>query len=254
MPVRREPLEWYVEAIERGDAFSSLLFGDGEFRVILGDYQGQPYTTYREVVTPLLREELTAALFCEDPIVLKGTDPFLIDYETYGGNDKATITDIGSRIRSYIEGVNRPGPEWVDGTVWDVASREGNFSPLFRALWDRDVILVGNVRLTKSLQFLRPQVNIVTPEQNAYGHVDTMEAASVFHGKPRDVFLVCAGLAGIPLIRRLQNRMPHATFLDLGSSLDVFAGLGAERGWRAELYSRPKEWERIKSKHLGGLG
>jgi hypothetical protein len=58
------------------------------------------------------------------------------------------------------------------------------------------------------------------------------------------------GLGAIPLALRIRKRCPNATVLDLGSTFDVFVGLGAERGWRRELYEDRAKWDDCIRKNL----
>ena len=65
--------------------------------------------------------------------------------------------------------------------------------------------------------------------------------------------VVCMGIGAIPLIMRLRKHYRDGTYLDLGSTFDVFARLGAERGWRKELYADEAKWKAVVDKNLEGV-
>ena len=106
--VARTPLSWYVSKIERGEPFTSLLYGDGELNVAAGLMTGAHYTEYAELVTPRLAEELRAALALNAPDVVYGTDPHLIHYETYQGGDAIDSLARCDEVRRPIQGSRHP--------------------------------------------------------------------------------------------------------------------------------------------------
>lgn len=247
---RRLPLSWYVDKLERRESFTSLLYGDGEFVAMSGAVTGQRYTNYRELVTPQLVQELRDSLLDPDPSIVRGTDLFLAYPETYGGRDVEAVTAVNRRMRQVMtdEQIGR----MVDGTVWDVAVREGQLGPLIKVLRDRCITLVGNYKLFVEFKALKPWMTVAAEERNAAGHLDWLEQ-TLAATEGCDCFVVCMGLGAIPLIMRLRRRFPQATFLDLGSTFDVFVGLGAERGWRRELYSDKAAWQACVNKNLEGV-
>ena len=251
IPVRNEPLSFYVDKINRREPFTSLLYGDGEFWVMSGEKDGVEYTHYRELVTPTLRRELLASLDEDSPDILRGTDPHLINPHTYQGNDKSVILDVGGTIRGVL---GERTYAWTDGVVWENAVRAGEIGSLLKALHGRSVILVGNHRLS-GVPCLHPSSHIHIPAQNCYRSVDYIEGSilAVLKDVTDPIVILCVGLSAIPLAMRTRQHRLDATILDLGSTFDMFVGLGAERGWRNDLYRNRKNWNDLIRRNTEGV-
>ena len=250
MTIQYLPLEWYADKVERGEPFTSLLYGDGEFQIIAGLRTGQTMA-YGEVVTERMAEEMTASLEPNDQSLIRGTDPHLIEPETYKGQDADQFQTSCAEYHRLLSGLRER--DWTDGVVWDRASRDGELGPFLRALRTRRVVFVGNAVLAASLQpVLRQQASVLVPESNAWAAADSAEDLCRI-SREESAYVVCAGLTTIPVIMRLWRVNPLCTYLDLGSALDVFAGIGAERGWRAELYADPSRHQEVVARHLRGL-
>lgn len=247
MQTRSEPLSWYIDKLRRGEPFSALSFGDGELLVASRKKTGQ-LMQHEERITPRMEEEILAALDVLDEDVLHGTDLHLILPETYQGRDVDLLMGMA---RMYEHVIKSKPVVWYDATIWDTACRLGELAPLLRVLRQLDVVIIGHP-LVCELKFLRPVHTVLIPPSNAYSQIDEIEKRAREWGKPA-VFLVCAGLSAIPVIMRLRQFSPGATFLDLGSTLDVFVGLGGNRGWRRGLYENPDQLEEVVKKNLEGV-
>ena len=253
VPIVCHPLSWYVGKLERGKPFTSLLYGDGEFMVADGQHIGQTLA-FGEVVTEQLSREMRASLTVVGDDIIRGTDPNLINYMDYGGRDIDSFRPVGKRVNALLAKV-APNLDWVDGVMWDVASREGKLGPLLRVLRKRLTVFVGNVKL---LPFTEEYLGWGTavPDENAAKWLDGFESMLVqWSGENvhHPVFVLCMGLGAIPLAMRLRKSVPGCTVLDLGSIFDVFAGIGEQRGWRAEMYADPVAWQECIRKNLEGL-
>ena len=251
--IARHPLSWYVDKLERGEPFTSLLYGDGEFMVADGQHIGQTLA-FGEVVTEHLHREMVDSLLEPGTDIIRGTDPNLINYMDYGGRDIDTFRPVGMRVNNLLAKV-APNLEWVDGVMWDVASREGGLGPLLRALRGCYVVFLGNSRLGSfALDTLLARYVFYLPDSNAVGSFLVLESNLLRvprHVSPI-VFVLCMGLGAIPLAMRLRKALPGCTVLDLGSIFDVFAGIGEQRGWRAEMYADPVAWRECIRKNLEG--
>ncbi len=237
-------VSWYTERIARGEPFSSLLFGDGEFNVILGRQLGQKYTQYNELVTAKMQKELRLALGNSSQDVLRCSDVHLLNWRVYRGQDIDAIKPISEAIQKLLEAY--PNIPWYDGVVWDTAAKTGQLAPFLREVHKHRFCLIGNDRLSN----LFPKGAFVpVPCVDAYGHIDGIEKQVHTLGN-FDVYMVCMGLGAIPLIMRLRQQCPKAIFLDLGSTFDVLVRLGEQRGWRNELYANPAEHKRIVDLNL----
>lgn len=247
------PLEWYVNKLLRREPFSLLTYGDGEWLVMLGEQTGQHFTQYQELVTPSLRNELLASLDDSDPSVIRGTDLNIINWRDYKGNDASSFCPIGQKVEWLLKGRSM---EFADGVVWDTAAKTGNLAPFLRALRGKEVVLVGNPMLKgfEGCQFADLYGFVPIPKFNTASMLNVLEAECVAVRQGRTpIYLVCVGLGAIPLVMRLRRQMPEATFLDLGSTFDMFVGLGSERGWRQELYQNQEAWDALIKKNLGGV-
>lgn len=247
------PLEWYIDKLQRGEPFTSLLYGDGEFTAMSGEVTGRAYTNYREVVTQQLVEELRASLTEPGDDIIRGTDLFLAYPETYHGNDQESVKAVNRRMRALM--TDEQIAKLVDGTVWDVAVREGKLGPLLKVIreqFKRTVLAANANLLRKTHHWFRVVMDV--PERNACSELDDLEYAFAnrLAWEPQ-VIVLCMGLGAIPLAMRLRKRFPEAAILDLGSTFDVFARIGAERGWRRELYEDEAKWRACVEANLEGL-
>lgn len=244
----REPMSFYVGKIERGEPFTSLLYGDGEMLVALDRRTGRTMA-YGEVVTEQMVREMGDSLHDTSPDVIHGTDLWLINWREYPGGDVANIQEVGLAWERYTSPFSI---EWYDGVVWEDAVRAGQFGPFLKALQQREVVLVGNHHLSK-LAFLQPKARIGIPPQDAYSSIERIEMETARLLRPGDVCIVCTGLGAIPLIMRLRKQVSGVTYLDLGSTFDVFVRMGGDRGWRNELYYDYGRWQALIAKNLEGV-
>lgn len=251
--VHLHPIEWYVDRLKSGRAMASMLYGDGEFFVAMRERTSQALQC-GEVVTRHMEVSMLASFDNNDERIIRGTDPNLINYDDYQGQDKASLVAIGRRIESFL--ADRP-LEWVDGVVWENSVRAGTFGPFLRALQDRSVVMVGNRALLDATRFLRPRYYVEIPRTNAYAMTNGIEKnLRLEHDRSRcknTVYLLCMGLGAIPLIHRLLPVFPGASFFDLGSVLDIFARIGEQRGWRADLYEDEAAYQDLVKRNLEGV-
>lgn len=248
MPVRRLPLSYYVDLLERRVPFTYLSYGDGEFHAMDVRSGTRTMTNYEEVVTPEIAAEMRASLDAPGDDVIRGTDEFIVEPETYRGNDKSVIFEANRVAMKSIEGRKI---SWVDGTVWDEAVKNGLLGPLLKAINGRATLVGCSALGIKMKNLLELNDIVVLPSRNALSTLDTAERLSRVWES--NVYLLCIGLSAIPLALRIRGKIPGATVIDLGSALDVFAGLGAERGWRKEFYSDPKRLKALIAKNLQGV-
>lgn len=246
------PLSWYVDRLQRKENFTALTYGDGEFLVATGmrtNWEG--WTGNKENITIGMEEEIRDSIFVDGEDIVRGTDLNFIHYEKYQGGDYDSVAGLGIKIEYLLMGED---VEWSDGVVWENASQSGQLGPLIKALREREVVLVSNQKLRDSLSFLNLKAAVRIPEENAYANIKKMEKLCNKSNKDSVVFVVCAGLSAIPLIMRLRKHNPKGTFLDLGSSLDVFARMG-QRHWMTELQKEKntKIWKDLVNKHLEGI-
>lgn len=247
---KSEPLDWYTDKVVRGEHFTSLLYGDGEF--IVADREAtMRHMAYKEVVLPKMEDEILASLDDQSPDIIRGTDLHLVHWQAYRGQDWQSIKQCSERLH---RAVGNRDLTFYDGTVWEFATRDGVFAPFLRAIKKRPekLVFVGNPKL-QQMKFLESRIGLFVPipHANAYASIKAIEEHTLSYDKPA-IYIICAGLTTIPLIMRLRKKLPQSTFLDLGSTFDLFVKLPS-RGWRVDLYSKDKEYQRIIKANLEGV-
>lgn len=251
--VHLHPIEWYVDRLKSGRAMASMLYGDGEFFVAMRERTKEELQC-GEVVTRQMEMAMLDSFDNTDERIIRGTDPNLINYDAYQGQDKDSLVAIGRRIEHFLAGRSL---EWVDGVVWENSVRAGTFGPFLRALQDRSVVMVGNRALLDATRFLRPRYHVEITPTNAYAMMSGVEKnLRLEHNRSRckdTVYVFCMGLGAVPLIHRLLPVFPGASFFDLGSVLDIFARIGDQRRWRAELYEDETAYQYLVKRNLEGV-
>lgn len=249
--VHNHPLAWYVDKLRSGEPFAYLSYGDGEFLVASGLAIGRKMA-FGELVTQAFSAEMRASLDNADPRILRGTDRHLIFPETYHGGDAVPFRAMCAAWLGRLPDLRVL--EWVDGVVWDRVAQDGKLWPLLEALRELRPTLVANRKLVEALKpILDPRAYRFIPETNAYGDIDAIaEWLTRPSYQPPKVFVLCMGLGASPLTCRLLAKHPDATFIDLGSSLDLFARIGVNRGWRAELYADEAKYRDLVRRNLEG--
>lgn len=269
MKILTVPVADYAAKIDRGEPFSLLMYGDGEFTVADGERVGKKLAA-GEVVTQRLMDEMQASFsvkpLCLDPpreawnVAYFASDPSLLDPDLYQGRDVSAVRMMSERGRPWFSKVE----EWHDGVVWDRASRESGLEPFIRAVRKKRSVLVGCDKLL-DVRYPEPDPaggglgpllgnfgSVRVPELNAAAELDRIERdVSGLLTEPT-VVVCCMGLGAIPLICRLRKKHPACTFLDLGSVLDVFARIGEQRGWRNEMYADEAAWRECVRRNLEG--
>lgn len=262
MPVRRLPLSYYVGKLERREPFTYLSYGDGEFHAMAVRSGTRTMTNYEEVVTPEIAEEMRASLYVveheRDGEIIRGTDEFIVEPDTYQGNDKHVIQEAH---RVAMESIGDRKIDWVDGTVWDESVKNGMLGPLLKALINRVARYVGSP--PGWTPYGDGLMGVPIPTKNCIRQLDAIESCIVGHYEKylhskygryeNPVYTLCMGLGAMPLALRIRGKIPGATVIDLGSALDVFAGLGGDRGWRRELYADPARLKDLIDRNLEGV-
>ncbi len=255
IPIHKEPLSWYIDKLRRKEPFTSLLWGDGEFYVARRTRTGN-VMQHGEVITREMETEMRLSLEDTSLDIYRGTDDSLLNWQNYGGRDVAQVRVISEGVECLLR--EFPLHAWYDGTVWEIAAMEGKLGPLLRVIEERKGVMVANPALMDCqlpTRTLSKYHFIGIPNQNAYQEINKLEdiATGALLERGDDCLcVVCAGFTTIPLAMRLRKRVPDATFLDLGSTFDIFAGIGAQRGWRGELYANPVAHQSLIAKNLEG--
>jgi hypothetical protein len=126
---------------------------------------------------------------------------------------------------------------------WDVESRLGGLVPFIQQLKKMKTCIISNKAL-RGLTFLEYDAFIELSYPNCFPEIETViqQAQKIGNGY---VFLISAGLPATLIAQQLHATLDNVFALDLGSIWDAFVKIGAQRGWRRELYdneTKYKEW------------
>lgn len=198
----REPIQWYVDKLTKGEAFSLARYGDGELRSILGHAgkttDGCDFTTAADD----LRDTLTH------------TDPSFLY-----GLQRVLPSDVPA-----FKGL-RAGP-WHDSEVFGRALMAGELWPFIETLRQRDVVVVSN----PAVRFIQPVLlyahYVEVPPCNTFPHIGRVCDALLDYGANRHgvAYLFSCGLSANILVSRLHHALKDNWLLDLGHLWDIFVG------------------------------
>ena len=225
MRVVNHPIEWYVEKIDRCEPFSICTMGDGEFIAAFNQSvggQNAEATIYTQELCDGLRETFKYK-----------ADNFY--FAAPEGLKNAPLSGIGeARIDKFHQDLG-VDIEYHEMQVWDDAMKAGNFGWLIKALRGKPLTIISNQHM-RLLKFLDYDYFIETGYPNSFDQIPQIieEVKTKTNG---GIYLVMMGLAAPILCQKLHDTMKDSWFLDIGSVWDTFVGIGAQRGFRADLYS-----------------
>lgn len=234
-------LEWYVEKLEKGETFSMGMYGDGEWLALFKERVGKTNaedTVYTEELCDELIESMSffsPSFYFSSPSVLKRAD--------WSGIGEGKI-DAWLHARSL-------NIEFVEKDMWDKRMKECTLQPFIRQLRKMNVVVVSNKAL-RGLDFLNYDKFVEISYPNCHPEVDRVVQECLDYGKP-GVYLFSAGLPAALMVQKLHGKIPNSWFIDVGSIWDAFVGIGAQRGWRLELYADQQKYEEWKTNSLKGI-
>ena len=241
MTIHNKPLEFYVDKLKNNEYFSLGCYCDGEWigifheRVGGENSEGTKYT-----------QELCDAL--AGSLNFKSDNFFFSSAEVL---KNVAWTGIGeARIDRYLEehGLNI---EFYEKDMWDKAMKECAMQTFITQLRKMNVCIVSNRHLMR-LHFLNYDYFIEIGYPNCYDEIDRVVDQCLRYGKS-GVYLISAGLPAALIAQKLHNQIPNSWFIDCGSIWDSFVGIGAQRGWRAELYSNKEKYDNWLKMSLEGI-
>lgn len=237
MKIRNEPLDWYIEKLQKGEHFAVTSMGDGEWIAVFKDRVGSE-NAEGTVYTKELCDDLASTLAYQADNFFHST-PGDLEY-----------TGLTGRIDKYLQ-EHDLDIEFLDKNVWDKAVRAGELGPFIGEIRRHATCVVSNEAM-QGLYFLNARAFVEVGYPNAYENlVDAVnEAASVDCA----VYIVAMGLAGPVFVRELHKRIGNrATIIEIGSCFDIFCGMGGQRGWRSECYIDPRKVLEVRRKNLDFL-
>lgn len=233
------PLTWYVNRLRRREYFSMGMFGDGEWDAVRGLRTGE-YNCQGTEFTDELQNKLRKCLKYRHPDYLFSTPEILTHVSEVGPNYMLAAQTFGKGI------------EFVEKDMWDDAVRTGILTPFIQQLQNMDVTIISNRHLRK-LRFLRYDSFIEIGFPNIMSALPMIVKAALGEYSEGRVYLVSAGMPAAIITQAIHKAYKKVFALDLGSIWDAFVHIGAERGWRAELYAderKYREWRNLYSSVL----
>lgn len=265
MKIFRESMNHYLAWIRSGWRFSFAGFSDAEWYSVLGQRLGER-TGLGQVIDAdhgrclaaiLRRRQYTANFLFAIPHCLWPSR----DADGLPGFAEGQIDWWLGRENISIKGYER------DMVLDDVAAA-GDLFPLIQEARKHDVCLIGPEPLRcmvpilagrgrPSLQGdgLRAQQAVFVPIETPNLHLKPLgidnAVRRALESGVKGMYLISAGVSAAAIIDQLHDELTeHSWLIDCGSIWDAFAGIGGQRGWRAELYADPVKWEAWKNRCL----
>jgi hypothetical protein len=228
-------LNEYANLLDARVRFLQANYGDGEWACILGhpgkNCNGEDYTP-----------ELQAAL--EETIA--APPPGHVWYGSNGG------VKLEPSIMEWLLARNLTQRAWVYKEIISGANANGKMGPLIAAIRRRRTILVGPEHLNNAelYKIFNIKGQVVVPTSNAYTVIETTYTKTLALQKQHiaDLILVCSGMAANPLIHRVGAIVPNVTIIDMGATLDPYAGIYSRNAYRKEEFQKS-----IFAKNLHGI-
>lgn len=241
MIVHEKPVSWYLEKIRNKEYFSQGMYGDGEWIAMFHEKIGG-MNAENTVYSKELCDALEASMSFDDPNFYFSVSSCL---------RRADWTGIGEgKIDSWMKARGLEN-EFYEKDVWDKDMREGRGLEFIKLLREHNVAIVSN-RALRGLDFLKYDAFFEVSYPNCYNEIDTTVDAILAYGKP-GIYIVAMGLPAALLVQKLHGRLKDSWILDLGSIWDAFVGIGAQRGWRREMYADQIAYQNWKNQYLTGL-
>lgn len=233
--LRIVPLSEYVDRIEKGDVFSVVRYGDGEWFSILQCHR-RPHNTDRHPFNKELGRKLAE--------LLKGPQKY--DF----GFGPVTFRAIpGDRVPRYLE-ENKIERDWICASIFAQAAMERKVLPFLRALKQRPLVFVGPPRLRPVATMLRANHFVTVPLVNCYQALPdiTRRVLQAIQKTPKPA--VCSISAGIPaalLVDAIHRRFAKKVWaLDIGSLYEPLVGVAVRQYHRDLLQYHPAYVRQLK--------
>ena len=225
------PLESYARQLERGEPYTFVRYGDGEWQALLGDPGGN---ADHHRYFPELGRDLRRTLEDARPY-LYGMQPSVMKWD-------------GVRIGKYLARAQADIP-WHNANVFHYANRDGRLFPLVRALRAHENVLIGPGHLRALGNRIFPVSHFIEiPAIDCYLTMDETRRAILEHARGRTgvVYGFAASMMTKVLAHDLYPELGAENWLlDFGSLWDVYAGV------QSRSVYRDLDWTPIIAKNLG---
>ena len=241
MIVRNEPLSFYVDKLKNGEYFSQGMYGDGEWIGIFHERVGRENAEHT-IYSKELCDELEKSLEFKADNFFFSSPKVLDTNEVFGPN----------KIDNFLKSKGLE-IEFYEKDMWDKEMKSGGLVGFINQLRKMNVVVVGNKALSK-LDFLMYDKFIEISYPNCYldGTLERAVEECLSYGKPA-VYLFSAGLPAALAVQQLHGRIPNSFFIDVGSIWDTFVGIGAQRGFRSELYADEEKYNAWKKMYADAI-
>ncbi len=230
MKIHEYPIAWYTAKLSLGEHFSMGMYGDAEWLCVFKNKIGGR-NAENTIYTGPLCDALAESLNYENPAFLFSTPEVLRTPE---------FADFASRIDALTS------IEFVEKDCWDLEVRTGGLVDFIKQLQSMKTCVISNTHLRR-LAFLGYDEFIEVSYPNCFDEVGPVVEQAIEIG-PGYVYLISAGLPAALIAQRIQIALGDVFALDLGSIWDAFVGIGAQRGWRKEIYedeAKYAEWKEL---------
>ena len=246
-----QPIEFYLDKMQRGNPFAQAGFSDAEWYSILRKRTGER-TGLGQIIDAKHGELLL------DVLVRRKDDPkwfFAMPEALWDGS--VPILE-GDKVGQFLKSLGIILTIYERDQITDDLARDAGLYPLIKQVQQMQSVVIGPVEL-RNLDFLGtdPADFIAISSPNLHQESDGIEgavlrAASRLKRLPQgSICLVSAGVSAAIIIDRLYEQLPQHFYWDSGSVWDAFVGIGGQREWRANLYDDPQSLEEWKRKNLG---
>jgi len=232
----RKELAVLTDKIEKGERFSVLSFGDGEWSFVF-DRENHHELSERELWTEEIWVGLLQALNLS-----RREDCYLTT--TIGTYGEKGYEELHLKAEKYLEIMELEPKELTDARVfYDTLQQivRGNLQALadfisfLKVLRKKKVVLVGDAHLAGIIKegLLPDAEHILIPEGKASKNIHNICYDVIMHKKPAYYFLSC-GMATGAILKDLHSRLPKSSFIDVGALWDfiLMEGDRAEPHWK----------------------
>ncbi len=233
MIVHNHQLSWYMEKLARSEYFSQGMYGDAEWIALFGNRVGSK-NAEDTIYTPELCKALRLSL----------------NYRA--DNFYFSVPEILRMLGMEEEIDKHTQQEFVEKDMWDREARLGGLVPFIKQLQQMKTCIISNSNL-RALGFLHYDKFIGVSYPNCFPEIEGVLNQVNTIGD-NYVYLISAGLPAAIFAQKIHGMFSNVFALDLGSIWDAFVRIGAQRGWRKELYETPEAYQVWQNQYAEVLG
>lgn len=209
-----------TEKIRNGEHFAFARYGDGEFDGMVGTPEDWQHGKNSNCDGHVYFPEMGAAL-----------KRALLDWKEANDPNYFTAIHWGDRVghatyrwlKLMKFDTNR---KFADNSVFHIALKEKRLDDFYKALKDRDVIIVGNQRV-RNQTILDPIEYVVCAETNSWHDREKVVTKLLSMNLKNKVVLFCSGPPTGVFINDVWKHEKQTTLIDYGSNFDPNVGVNS---------------------------